>query len=454
MIQVEEYTDKNFEQSVDKFVQKVDIVRQRTGDLQQRASKLSPSQPNMAAAALEELETALEELNIAEEELRTQNEELAIARNAVEVERQRYHDLFEFAPDGYLVTDVVGIIREANRTAAKMFNILQENLIGKPLVNFVSYEERRCFRSKLNQLHYLDWMQEWEVHLHPRGGTLFDAAVTVSIVHDWEGNPVGWRWLVRDITARKQAESQIRTIQMQNLQLQETAKLKAHFLAIMSHELRSPMNAIIGFSQLLLRLPQYPLAPKQENMVGRILHSGRHLLTLIDDILDFSKLEAGRLELKLEELNLAELVNATTEEMRSLAEQKNLALKVNLNLDNLYIVNDKVRLRQILVNLLANAIKFTETGSVQVEVWELPAQIAIVIKDTGIGISESDKAHIFEEFRQANQTLAREHGGTGLGLTISNRLVEIMQGKITVESKPSQGSTFCLEIPRQVVEQS
>lgn len=430
------------------------MVRQRAADLQQRASKLSPPQPNMAAAALEELETALEELNVAEEELRTQNEELALARNAVEVERQRYRELFEFAPDGYLVTDVVGIIQEANHTVAKMFNILQENLIGKPLVNFVSYEERRCFRSKLNQLRQLDWMQEWEVHLHPRGGKLFDAAVTVSTVHDWEGNRVGWRWLVRDITARKQAESQIRNIQMQNLQLQETAKLKAHFLAIMSHELRSPMNAIIGFSQLLLCLPQYPLAPKQENMVGRILNSGRHLLTLIDDILDFSKLESGRLELKLEELNLAELVNTTTEEMRSLAEQKNLALKVNLNLDNPYIVNDKVRLRQILVNLLANAIKFTETGTVQVEVWESPAQVAIAIKDTGIGISESDKAHIFEEFHQANQTLAREHGGTGLGLTISNRLVEIMQGKITVESKLSQGSTFCLEIPRQVVQQS
>ncbi len=453
MIQVEEQTGKSFEQSVDKFVQKVDIVRQRAADLQQRASRLSLPHPNMAVAALEELETALEELNVAEEELRTQNEELALARDAVEVQRQRYHELFEFAPDGYLVTDLVGIIREANRTAAKMFNVLPENLIGKPLVNFVSYEERRCFRSKLNQLRQLDWMQEWEVHLYPRGGTLFDAAVTVSIVHDWEGNPVGWRWLVRDITARKQAEEKIRTMQLQNLQLQETAKLKSHFLAIMSHELRSPMNAIIGFSQLLLRLPQHPLAPKQENMVSRILKSGKHLLKLIDDILDFSKLESDRLELKLEELNLAELVSTTTEEMRSLAEQKNLTLKVNLKLTNPYIVNDKVRLRQILVNLLANAIKFTETGSVQVEAWELPAKVAIAVKDTGIGITENDKAHIFQEFRQANQTLSREHGGTGLGLTITKRLVEMMHGKITVESKLDEGATFRVEIPRQVLSQ-
>lgn len=454
MIQVEEQIGKNFAESVDKFVQKVDIIRRRAADLQQRTDELSPPQLDITPAALEELETALEELNVAEEELRAQNEELALARASVEAERQRYHELFEFAPDGYIVTDTVGTIWEANRTVAKMFNVSPENLIGKPLVNFVPYEERRCFRSKLNQLRQLDWMQEWEVQLCPRKGTPFDAAVTVSTVHNWEGRTLGWRWLVRDITVRKQAESQIRNMQMQNLQLQETARLKSHFLAIMSHELRSPMNAIIGFSQLLLRYPQHPLAPKQENMVQRILNSGRHLLTLIDDILDFSKLESGRLEFKLEELNLVELVNATTEEMRSLVEQKNLAMEVHLNLDNPDIVNDKTRVRQILVNLLSNAIKFTETGGVQVEVWELSAsRIVIAIKDTGIGIAESDRAHIFEEFRQGNQTLTREHGGTGLGLTITNRLVHMMQGKITVESNLGQGANFQVEIPRQVLSQ-
>jgi signal transduction histidine kinase len=259
---------------------------------------------------------------------------------------------------------------------------------------------------------------------------------------------------VRDVTVRKQAEEQMRNIQMQNLQLQEAARLKSHFLAIMSHELRSPMNAIIGFSQLLLRYSQHSLAPKQENMIQRILTSGRHLLTLIDDILDFSKLEAGRMELNLQELNLAELVKATTEEMRSLSEQKNLTTEVHLNLYNPDVVNDKTRLRQIIVNLLSNAIKFTETGSIQVEVWELTAnRIAIAVKDTGIGIAAADLAHIFEEFRQANQSLTREHGGTGLGLAITNRLVHMMQGTIKVESKLGEGSTFRVEIPRQVVVQ-
>jgi PAS domain S-box-containing protein len=448
---VEKKIGKNFEESLDKFVQKIDNVRERVDTLQQRVGESSLRARGMTPEALEELNNALEELSVAEEELKAQNEELAIARVQVEVERQRYLDLFEFAPDGYLVTDEVGTIREANRAAAILLNVSQRFLIGKPLITFISYEERRTFRSKLNQLHQSDWMQEWEVKICPRDRVTFDAALTVSTVRDWEGKPTGWRWLLRDITTRKQAEEQIRNIQLQNLQLQEVVRLKSHFLAIMSHELRSPMNAIIGFSQLLLRYPHHSLASKQQNMVERILNSGKHLLKLIDEILDFSKLEAGGMELKLQELNLAELVTATSAEMRSLVEQKNLTMQVNLNLHNPTIVNDSNRLQQILANLLSNAIKFTDAGSVLLEVWELAAdRIAIAVKDTGIGIAETDLAHIFDEFRQLNQTITRKHGGTGLGLAITNRLVHMMQGKIMVESQLSQGSTFCIELPRQV----
>jgi PAS domain S-box-containing protein len=372
----------------------------------------------------------------------------------VEAERQRYQDLFEFAPDSYLVTNNTGVIREANRAAARMLNVLPEFLIGKPLINFIPFEERRSFRHKLNQLLLIDWQQEWELHIRPREGATFDVAATVSTVRDLEGKPIGWRWLIRDISERKQTEAKIRQMALQNLQLQEAAKLKNHFLAIMSHELRSPMNAIIGFSQILLRQVHHPLNKSQENMMERILNSGKHLMTLIDEILDFSRIEAGSLQLKIEELNLAELVTNTIEEMRSLAEQKNLKLQVNLNLQNSQIFNDGTRLRQILVNLLSNAIKFTDTGSVEVEVWELPAdKIAIAVKDTGIGIAEVDIQHIFEEFRQLNQTLTRQHSGTGLGLAITDRLVQMMQGKISVESQPGQGSTFWVQLPRRVRKQ-
>ncbi|HEY9779633.1 MAG TPA: ATP-binding protein, partial [Leptolyngbyaceae cyanobacterium] len=439
-----------FERKMDEFVQKVDTVQKNAKVLQQSAVETSLQQQNQTMlAALEELKVALEELHVAESEMKQQNEELEIARTRAEIERQRYHELFELAPDGYIVTDDAGIIREANRAAANLLNLSPKFLTRKPLINFIPYEERRAFRAKLMQLLQTEWMQEWEIRILSRTGEISDAAVTVSTVRDLQGKPIGWRWLLRDITARKQTEEKMRQVELQNLQLQEAAKLKSHFLAIMSHELRSPMNAIIGFSQLLLRQSQQPLSKQQTNMVERIFNSGKHLLTLIDDILDFAKIEVGCLQLHLQELNLAELVTATAEEMRSLVEQKNLELRINLNLQNPYVINDSTRLQQILINLLSNAIKFTDIGIVEVEVWELPKnRIAIAVKDSGIGIAQADIEQIFQEFRQLNQSITRQHGGTGLGLAITDRIVRMMQGKIIVESELERGSTFHVELPR------
>nr|WP_155706983.1 ATP-binding protein [Gloeocapsopsis dulcis] len=424
----------------------------RAATLYQHTSLSSSQTPELAADSLEELRIAIEELHVAEEELLQQNEALASMQVQLEAESKRYQDLFEFAPDGYLVTDAVGTIREANRAAATMLNVPQQFLLGKPLINFIPYEKRSAFRIRLQQLCNTERMQEWEVRFFPRHGTGFDAALTVATIRDNDGNATGWRWLMRDITTRKQAEAKLRNIELQNLQLQETARIKAYFLAVMSHELRSPMNAIIGFSQLLLRNPHDRLSPQQENMMQRILNSGRHLLRLIDEVLDFSKLQAGRLELQPEEFNLAELISTITQEMHPLFAQKNLQLHLQFNLQNSVIFNDQYRLRQVLINLLSNAIKFTDIGSVDIEVCELPAdRIAIAVKDTGIGIAEADIQHIFAEFRQANQTLVRQHGGTGLGLAITEQIVKLMHGAIAVTSQLGQGSTFRVEIPRRVI---
>jgi len=240
-------------------------------------------------------------------------------------------------------------------------------------------------------------------------------------------------------------------IQLQNLQLLEAARLKSDFLATMSHELRTPLNAIIGFSQVLLRQRTATLAENQVEMVERILNSGNNLLVLIKDILDLAKIEAGRLNLELEEFNLNQLVTATVAEYKQMAVEKQLELQLVEELANPLVINDNVRLKQVLVNLLSNAIKFTETGSITVKVWELSAdRIALEVKDTGIGISESDIEHIFDQFRQIDQGITRKHGGTGLGLTITRSLVIMMQGSIRVDSKPGVGSTLHIELPRQV----
>lgn len=447
---MERAIDEQFEHKLDIFGQKISLVKDISNKLNQQYDSALMQESEITPQALEILQNALEELHVAEEEIKAQNEELAIARNAVEQERQRYQDLFEFAPDGYLVTDPAGIVRESNYAAASLLNVPKSALIGKPLANYIDQKDRPAFRCQLNRMGALDHLPEWEINISPRHAQPFAAAVTIATVRDFQGKAIALRCLIRDITARKQAEEKLQKMQVQNLHLQETAKLKSHFLAIMSHELRSPMNAIIGFSQLLLRQPQQ-IPTNQANMVERIFNNGKHLLKLIDEILDYAKIEGGRLELKLAQFNLAELVKQTAEESRSLAEQKDLKLDVQINLNNPDIVNDSDRLRQILVNILANAIKFTSIGKVEISVWEVSQErIAIAIKDTGIGIAQSDLKDIFNEFRQANQTITREHGGTGLGLAISDRLVRLMEGTISVESKVDEGSIFTIEIPRRV----
>ncbi len=258
----------------------------------------------------------------------------------------------------------------------------------------------------------------------------------------------------------QELEDHRRYIYRQNLQLQEVSRLKSEFLATMSHELRTPLNAIIGFSQILLSKTKGPLTSYQGDMLSRVLDNGRNLLELINDVLAFSKIEAGRLELEPAPINLSQLVNSTVEELRSLATQKALSVEIDIRLSNPTVVNDHIRLRQILGNLISNAIKFTEQGSVRVQVEDLPKngeqadKIVIRVTDTGCGISDADQMYIFDAFHQTDQKVTRQHPGTGLGLAITYSLVKIMQGEITVSSRVEQGSTFRIELPREVTPQN
>ncbi|MBD2436628.1 hybrid sensor histidine kinase/response regulator [Nostoc sp. FACHB-110] len=253
------------------------------------------------------------------------------------------------------------------------------------------------------------------------------------------------------IRKNQELEKQRQQIQLQNLKLLEASRLKSQFLATMSHELRTPMNAIIGFSQILLRPKFGHLTEQQTDMVERILNNGKHLLMLLNEVLDFSKLEAGRLELKPELFDLTTVVNTTVGEMNSLAEAKKITLELDIQLQNTWVFNDPVRIRQILINLLSNAIKFTETGGVWVEIQEISDNVIVIaVRDTGIGISAKDSKHIFEAFRQVDQTLTRKYAGTGLGLAIIDSLVRMMNGKIFLESQLGIGSLFRIELPRQI----
>ncbi len=247
-------------------------------------------------------------------------------------------------------------------------------------------------------------------------------------------------------------ERQRAQIEAQNTQLVEANRLKSQFLASMSHELRTPLNAIIGFSQVLLRQRRNPLSATHTDLVERILRNGNHLLELINDVLDLSKVESGRLELQPQEFCFAELVRSVCDGFVPLAQSKQLRLLVNLACEPCLLYHDPLRLRQVLTNLISNALKFTDTGEVEVTLTSaLPESwITLSVRDTGIGISPEHQHAIFEEFRQVDQSSTRRHGGTGLGLAITNRLVELMGGQIQVQSSPGLGSTFSVSLPHRL----
>jgi signal transduction histidine kinase len=248
----------------------------------------------------------------------------------------------------------------------------------------------------------------------------------------------------------RELEQQKQQIKLQNIQLQESYKLKSEFLATMSHELRTPMNAIMGFSQLLLRQYPDPLSGQQQNLVRRIFNNSKNLLDMINEMLDFSKIEAGKLAINPQQFDLNYLLSLTIEELRSLALQKQINLTTEINLNDYCLIQDSNLLKRAAINLLSNAIKFTEEGDVKVQAWEIDeTKIAISVSDTGIGIAPEDLPKIFQAFRQADQSFTRQHQGTGLGLAITDSLVKMMGGKISVQSELGKGSTFTIEIPRK-----
>jgi hypothetical protein len=232
---------------------------------------------------------------------------------------------------------------------------------------------------------------------------------------------------------------------------QEADRLKSAFLATMSHELRTPLNSIIGFTGIILRERVGPLNDEQKKQLNMVKNSSQHLLALINDVLDISKIEAGQLQLVSEEINLPQIIEKALQSVRPLAESKGIELRYKISPDINSATGDNRRVEQILLNLLSNAIKFTEKGFVETFAGEDSDNIIIRVIDTGIGIKKEDMETIFENFRQIDSGLSRKYEGTGLGLSISKRLAELMGGKIWVESVWGKGSTFSFSLPKRGV---
>ena len=257
--------------------------------------------------------------------------------------------------------------------------------------------------------------------------------------------------VVRDITDRRRAEAQINSLnenlERRNREVERANQLKSEFLASMSHELRTPLNAIIGFSDLLQEQSAGEVNEKQQRYLNHISHGARRLLTLINDILNLSKIEAGRMDLRLEKLLLPDDIEEVFTAVRPLAVAKGQHLDIHVS-PGIELHADKSRLKQILENLLSNAVKFTPAGgSITVEAHAEGTLLRLAVRDTGIGIQPDEIETIFETFHQAAATTKGIREGTGLGLAITKRLVELHRGRIWVESEVGQGSRFSVEMP-------
>ena len=237
------------------------------------------------------------------------------------------------------------------------------------------------------------------------------------------------------------------------VQAQNASKAKSDFLANMSHELRTPLNAIIGYSEMLMEEAEEDGLNTYSEDLNKINSSGEHLLTLINDILDLSKIEAGKMELHLEEFKFEKHLSQIEATAKPLVEKNGNKLVIEKpdSIENL--TNDQTKLRQILFNMLSNAAKFTKKGTVTLAISKDDNDIKFAVRDTGIGMNEEQLGKVFEEFTQAETSISKDYGGTGLGLPISKKMTEMMGGKMDVESKEGEGTTFSITIPIVVQEE-
>ena len=244
-----------------------------------------------------------------------------------------------------------------------------------------------------------------------------------------------------------------REIEEKGLELEIVNRHKSEFLANMSHELRTPLNAILGYTELILDQIYGEVPEKIYEVLQRLEKNGRHLLNLINDVLDLSKIEAGRLTLSLTDYSMADVIQTVSTSLEPLAAEKNLDLKIDVSSDLPTGKGDEQRIAQVVLNLIGNAIKFTNEGEIKVNASVAKEKFCVAVTDTGPGIADSDQQKIFDEFHQVNGTATRKKGGTGLGLSISKKIIEMHGGRIWVESLHGKGSTFLFTLPIRVEKQ-
>lgn len=377
--------------------------------------------------------------------------------NALNESRQHFSDVVHFAPDATMVVNSAGVVTEWNKAMEELTGVKADDVVGKGNYEhaLALYNQRRPILVDLvmkpdavflaDNYKILTQKKDYcsaELYVPNIRGKERYLFASASALRNSSGDIIGGIEALRDISDRKRAEEELR---LAKISADQAASSKSEFLANMSHEIRTPMNAILGLNNLLSKTD---LNPKQLDYLAKIKASSNTLLRLLDDILDYSKIEAGKLEIESAPFNYDQVLNSVATMVAIKAEDKGLEVIFHTAQDvPLCLVGDSMRLGQVLTNLLNNAVKFTERGEIVISTEVVNFEdhyvtLRFSIRDSGIGMTEEQCAKLFQPFTQADGSTTRRYGGTGLGLAISKRLVELMNGHIGVESSPGAGSTF------------